>query len=135
MSGYEVGYRKPPNATKFKPGQSGNPAGRPKSKTSRLEKLILKVLQAPMQYSENGQTKSASRHEVAIKFQIEKAVKGSIDAAEMILAMRKHAMQHSDHSVQRILVTGGLPETLPRDPEDTAVPQAVPPIQDESGGA
>jgi hypothetical protein len=27
---YTVGYRKPPQATRFKPGQSGNPKGRPK---------------------------------------------------------------------------------------------------------
>jgi len=28
--GYEVGYAKPPTDTRFKPGQSGNPRGRPK---------------------------------------------------------------------------------------------------------
>ena len=28
--GYEVGYGKPPKETRFKPGQSGNPGGRPK---------------------------------------------------------------------------------------------------------
>lgn len=28
--GYEVGYGKPPEETRFKPGQSGNPRGRPK---------------------------------------------------------------------------------------------------------
>lgn len=27
---YEVGYKKPPKHTQFKPGQSGNPKGRPK---------------------------------------------------------------------------------------------------------
>ena len=27
---YEIGYRKPPTHTRFKPGQSGNPAGRPR---------------------------------------------------------------------------------------------------------
>ena len=27
---YEVGYRKPPMASRFKPGRSGNPGGRPK---------------------------------------------------------------------------------------------------------
>jgi hypothetical protein len=28
--GYEVGYAKPPEATRFQKGQSGNPRGRPK---------------------------------------------------------------------------------------------------------
>ena len=29
-SDYEVGYKRPPKHTQFKPGQSGNPKGRPK---------------------------------------------------------------------------------------------------------
>jgi Family of unknown function (DUF5681) len=32
---YVVGHGKPPGATRFKPGQSGNPRGRPKGKKSR----------------------------------------------------------------------------------------------------
>ncbi len=41
--GYDVGYRKPPKHTRFKPGQSGNPRGRPKGtknlKTDLIEEL------------------------------------------------------------------------------------------------
>jgi len=33
---YEVGYRKPPVATRFKKGASGNPSGRRKKIPSRL---------------------------------------------------------------------------------------------------
>jgi hypothetical protein len=33
---YEVGYRKPPTHTRFKKGQSGNPAGRPYGSRKRL---------------------------------------------------------------------------------------------------
>lgn len=35
---YEVGYKKPPIDTRFKPGQSGNPVGRAKSSTPGLTK-------------------------------------------------------------------------------------------------
>lgn len=46
---YEVGYGKPPKATRFKPGQSGNPKGRPKgaknkhafSDVERMKDIIL----------------------------------------------------------------------------------------------
>ena len=37
IEGYEVGYGKPPKATRFKPERSGNPKGRPRgSRTGRM---------------------------------------------------------------------------------------------------
>ena len=36
---YEVGYGKPPVHTQFKPGQSGNPKGRPKGAKNKRPKL------------------------------------------------------------------------------------------------
>lgn len=40
---YSVGYKKPPKHSRFKPGQTGNPKGRKKGRTS-LRALIDKVL-------------------------------------------------------------------------------------------
>ena len=48
-AGYEVGYGKPPEASRFRPGQSGNPNGRPKGARNkrpglheeRMKELIL----------------------------------------------------------------------------------------------
>lgn len=37
--GYEVGYAKPPSASRFKPGVSGNPRGRPKGSKNRRPAL------------------------------------------------------------------------------------------------
>lgn len=37
--GYEVGYGKPPRNTRFKPGQSGNPRGRPKGSKNKRPSL------------------------------------------------------------------------------------------------
>src|SRR5690606_32799867 len=34
-SGYDVGYGRPPDKSKFKPGQSGNPTGKPKNARPR----------------------------------------------------------------------------------------------------
>lgn len=36
---HEIGYAKPPAATRFKPGQSGNPRGRPKGSKNKLPYL------------------------------------------------------------------------------------------------
>jgi hypothetical protein len=38
--GHEVGYGRPPIDTRFKPGQSGNPAGRPKRSPSFRTELL-----------------------------------------------------------------------------------------------
>ena len=36
---YEVGYAKPPDKSRFKKGQSGNPTGRVKGSKKRIEAL------------------------------------------------------------------------------------------------
>jgi hypothetical protein len=36
---YDVGYGKPPKHSRFKPGQSGNPSGRPKGSRNKLPEL------------------------------------------------------------------------------------------------
>jgi hypothetical protein len=38
---YEVGYGKPPRESRFKPGQSGNPGGRPKGSKNRSKRPAL----------------------------------------------------------------------------------------------
>ena len=57
---YEVGYKKPPVETQFKPGQSGNLKGRPKG--SRNMKVLLKEeLEKPIQVQENGKMMEISK--------------------------------------------------------------------------
>ena len=43
---YEVGYGKPPKSRQWKPGQSGNPKGRPKGARNRLGTQFLEALEA-----------------------------------------------------------------------------------------
>ncbi|MFY9969457.1 MAG: DUF5681 domain-containing protein, partial [Roseiarcus sp.] len=50
----EVGNRRPPLATRFRPGQSGNPRGRPKT-ANRLRALVERELGEEVEAKENGE--------------------------------------------------------------------------------
>ncbi len=62
---YEVGYGRPPEATKFRPGQSGNPSGRPKG-SKNLATLVLKHLQTKVTVRENGRERRMSKLDVGL---------------------------------------------------------------------
>jgi hypothetical protein len=62
---FKVGYGRPPEATKFKPGYSGNPSGRPKGSKS-LATLALKHLQSMVTVRENGRERRMSKLDVGV---------------------------------------------------------------------
>jgi hypothetical protein len=56
---YEIGYCKPPKRTRFKPGQSGNPRGRPKAEKS-LGAALNDALKAKVKLRGNGKERGVS---------------------------------------------------------------------------
>jgi hypothetical protein len=81
------GYKRPPKSGQFKPGQSGNPRGRPKG-TRNLKTDLDKMLRKRIRVRENGQTREISRQEAILLALFKKAMNGGdVRAANAIVAM------------------------------------------------
>jgi hypothetical protein len=57
---YEVGFARPPKRTRFTPGRSGNPKGRPKG-SQNLTTVVAKLAREPMTVKEGGRPRRMSR--------------------------------------------------------------------------
>ena len=81
---YDVGYGKPTKHSRFKPGQSGNPKGRPK-RARNFKTDLREELEAPITITEGGQSRVVSRQAALIKRTTEKALNGDLRAVEMLV--------------------------------------------------
>lgn len=82
--GYEVGYGKPPNNSRFKKGQSGNPKGRRK-RVKNFKTELQQVLSSRVTVTADGKPKSVSTVEAALMRLREKALKGDPRALSILL--------------------------------------------------
>lgn len=83
---YEVGYGRPPAHSRFRPGQSGNPAGRRKG-VRNLKTDVMRTLQAPIKVKEGGRLKTRSTQEGALLVLREKALRGDTRALDRLLEL------------------------------------------------
>ncbi len=81
---YEVGFGKPPKDSQWKPGQSGNPNGRPR-KTKDFERLLDIELSKEITITEGGQSVRISKRELFLKTLVHDALKGDLRAMKMLL--------------------------------------------------
>lgn len=95
MSGrkYSVGYGKPPLASRFKPGQSGNPKGRPCG-TRNLRTDLEEELSSSLVVHENGKPRRVSKQRATVKVLFEKALKGDIRAIGLLLGLLDRIIGH-----------------------------------------
>ena len=83
---YDVGFGKPPAATQFKKGQSGNPKGRPKGKRN-ASTVILRALGAKVVINENGRRRELTKFEAALTQLANKAAQGDMRAVNLATAL------------------------------------------------
>jgi uncharacterized protein Veg len=81
---YEVGYGKPPQNTRFKKGQSGNPCGRAPG-AKNLKTLLIETLNEPVVVTENGGRKRISKRQATFKQLVNEAAKGNWRALKLLV--------------------------------------------------
>ena len=96
---YEVGYGKPPKATRFKPGQSGNPKGRPKGARG-LGKVLDEALAQEVTVTEGGRTTRVTKREALILSLVTRALKGDMRAAAQTLKLMEACERASDEKTE-----------------------------------
>ena len=82
----------PTTGGRFKPGQSGNPKGRPRRKEDTappdllpFQSLLLEALQKPVSIREGSQVSSISSKEAILRSLVTSAMKGSAHAQKIVL--------------------------------------------------
>lgn len=83
---YEVGRGKPPKHSQFKPGQSGNPAGRRKG-LRNLKTDVKKILAMVVKIKEGGRTRNRSTQEAALGLLRQKVFQGDQRALDRFLEL------------------------------------------------
>ena len=91
---YKTGYKKPPRHTRFKPGQSGNPTGRPKY-AKNLKTDLEEELQETIFVREGETRKQVTKQRAMLKALTARGVQGDTRAASLVVDM-VYRLVHTD---------------------------------------
>jgi len=86
---YEVGFRKPPKASRWKPGQSGNPYGRGRAQaphpTGLIDHEIMAIADEMVRVKQNGKEVAMPAHEAIRRSQRQQGASGNRLAAKAFI--------------------------------------------------
>jgi hypothetical protein len=109
---YAANYRKPPEHTRFKKGQSGNPRGRtPKN----LPALLAAALNEKVTVTENGKRRQITKREAVIAQLVNKSAAAELRATKMLIDMLRDVEKKAEPA----------PEKNPFAPTDKEVVQQL----------
>jgi hypothetical protein len=118
----KAGYRNPPQATRFKPGQSGNPSGKRRSEgyvPRSLEDIVRTQLNAPMPIKINGDIVTVVAIEAIIMSFIQKAPSDPRYARMLLDLISRRGMTFGSRPMNQQELTASMT------PEDIQEIQAI----------
>jgi hypothetical protein len=87
---YEIGYGKPPAASRFRKGQSGNPRGR---RGTSLSSLLVAALNEPVSITVDGERRRVTKREAIVTHMVDKSASADLHATKMLIDMLKEVEQ------------------------------------------
>lgn len=100
---YRVGRGRPPLHTRFAPGKSGNPRGRPKGRKS-MESIICELLDQQVFIGVGDKRRRVTRREAMMMQQVQSALKGDRKAVEFLLATQSSTDAGSGQELSAVTV-------------------------------
>jgi len=82
---YAVGYARPPKATQFQPGISGNPSGRPRGRPS-LDELFLEEAARVVKVRVGDKVSHIDRDRALLRKLFDVALGGNVQAIQLVTA-------------------------------------------------
>lgn len=83
---FEVGYGQPPMHTRFKPGESGNPRGRPAGRPN-AKTTVARVINETVPVHEGERTRKMTKLEAMLQAHTLKAMKGDSRSASIVIGL------------------------------------------------
>jgi hypothetical protein len=100
---YEVGYGRPPLHSRFKPGKSGNPKGRPKQ-SRNLRTIVKQVLTEDMHIRNGGRLRRMPAMEALVRTMLARSFKGDPKAfASLMVLSRQSGLMEGDEPIAELL--------------------------------
>jgi len=94
----EVGPGRPPEHSRFKKGQSGNPGGRPRLERD-LGKLVNAELDEVVPITENGKPVRLTKRQLVAKSLVNEAAKGNLKALDALIKIVGSSTERGDELV------------------------------------